>query len=278
MAEDDPLRDSVKIKNPLVEEQSIMRTTLMPGLLEVLATNEARGTEDAAIFELGSVYLKKTNAPKDKLPRELKTLGIAIKGKGWSAGWDMPGREVDFFDLKGVLEETFKTLGINSFELHPVDIRSFHPGQRGQIVINNEPAGIMGKIHPDVAEEYELSGPVYIGEINLEVVIDEATSEKRYEQIIKYPATVRDIAVVVPENIRAGDIEQAIKLEGSSLVERIKLFDVYRGQQVEKGYKSLAYSVTYRAKDRTLIDEEINEVYDKAVAKLRDQFGAEIRS
>jgi phenylalanyl-tRNA synthetase beta chain len=272
--EGDDLRSCIRIKNPLTEDQSIMRTTLIPSLLEVLSRNEAHGTINMSIYELGSVYMPQ-DLPLETLPRELKTLAIAIRGERWEHSWDTPRVEVDFFDLKGILEVLLKNLGID-IDVEQSSISTFHPGQQANVFAHGRHLGVMGQIHPVVAKEFELGGCVFVAELNVEQVVQLAHSERRYQSIPRYPAIVRDIAVVAPDDVFAKKIEETIREIETELIEEISLFDMYVGEQIPKGYKSLAYSITYRAKDRTLTDQEVDTIQKRIVDALKE-LGTEIR-
>lgn len=272
--EDHELRNYIRIKNPLTEDQSIMRTTLIPSLLQVFARNEAHGTSSMSIYELGSVYIPES-LPLETLPQEKKKLAIAIRGDRWEQGWNTEKHEVDFFDLKGILEVLLKNLGIE-FDLERSNMPMLHPGQQGRLFVDGKYLGVMGQIHPLVADEFELEGRVFVAELDVESIIQLARFDKRYEPIPRYPAIVRDIAVVVPKTVSAKEIEETIRGIETELIEEIGLFDMYVGKQIPAGYKSLAYSITYRAKDRTLTDEQVDIIQGQIVDALKN-IGAEIR-
>lgn len=268
------LRNYIRIKNPLTEDQSVMRTTLIPSLLQVLSRNEAYGTSNMSIYELGSVYIPH-GLPLETLPKEIKTLAVAIRGERWEHGWNTERVEVDFFDLKGILEVLLKNLGIE-IDVERLDVSVFHPGQQASLLAGGRRLGVMGQIHPVVADEFGLGGRIYVAELDVEEIVRLAHSERRYQLIPRYPAMIRDIAVVVPDEVLAKEIEETIRGIETELIEEISLFDMYVGEQIPKGHKSLAYSITYRAKDRTLTDEQIDTIQERIVDALK-RIGAEIR-
>ncbi|QEK12495.1 phenylalanine--tRNA ligase subunit beta [Crassaminicella thermophila] len=260
------MRRVVKVINPLGEETSIMRTTLMGNMLEVLARNYNRNVEYAKAFELGNVFIPKS-IPVNSLPIEKKVLTIGMYGK-----------EIDFYSLKGVVERLFERLGITDYEYIPEKNHpSFHPGRCANIVYGNHTLGVIGEIHPDVMENYNIDTRVYVGEIDFNIIYQITRLDRVYKELPKYPAMTRDMALVVKEDIYVKQIEDIVKENGREILESIKLFDVYKGKQIQEGYKSVAYSLTYRAKDRTLTDEEVTKVHEKIVKELEEKLGATLR-
>lgn len=264
MKKDDTLRNAVTIRNPLGEDFSIMRTTAIPSMMECLSRNYSRNNENARLFEMGKVYIPHENT--EKLPEEYNVLVIGMYGK------------TDYFELKGVIENVLQNLQIENADFErETDNNTFHPGKTASLCIRKDKAGIMGEIYPDVAEEYGIKEKCYIAELNLDLLYSHASMDKKYIKLPKYPAVVRDMAILVDDEVLCSDIENVIKKQGGNIVESIKLFDIYKGIQVPNGKKSMAFSVTYRKPDKTLIDEEVNKVHDKIVRTLENKFGAELR-
>lgn len=266
IGEDSWERDFVKILNPLGEENSVMRTILTPNMLEVLGRNYSRNIERVMAFEIGSTFSTNFIRPED-LPDEQMGLAIGLYGKG-----------IDFFVLKGILEELFKNLGIkNPVFTSESDYGVYHPGRCARISVDDEELGIMGEIYPDVADKYGIGTRAYCCEMFFDSLIRHANIEKIYEPLPKYPATSRDIALLVEEDIQVGEIETIIKEEAGAILEQVQLFDVYRGKQVAEGKKSAAFALTYRDKNKTLTDEEVAKVHNKVLDALREKLNAVLR-
>ncbi|MCT4619636.1 MAG: phenylalanine--tRNA ligase subunit beta [Marinisporobacter sp.] len=260
------MRRVVKLINPLGEETSVMRTTLMGNMLEVLARNYNRNVEEAKAFELGNTFIPKS-IPVESLPIEKKVLTLGMYGK-----------EIDFYSLKGTIERLFERLGIKGYEYTPEkNHSSFHPGRCASITYGNHTLGVMGEIHPDVMENYNIDTRVYVAEIDFNIIYQITRLDRLYEQLPKYPAMTRDMALVVKDEVYVKQIEDIAKENGGKILESIKLFDVYKGKQIEEGHKSIAYSLTYRAKDRTLTDEEVTKVHEKIVKELEEKLSAALR-
>lgn len=263
LAENDERREFVKIINPLGEETSVMRTTLIPNMLDVISTNLSHKVEEVYAFECGNTF-----RPQDGLPIEGKKLSIGMYGK-----------EVDFFSLKGAVETILKNVGFNGYEVEPETKNlTFHPGRCAKLVYNNICIGTFGELHPDVLENYDLSQRVYIAEIDIDSVFENLNNFKVYNPLPKYPATTRDIALLVKDEVFVKQIEDIIKANGADILESYQLFDVYKGAQIEEGHKSIAYSITYRSKDKTLTDEDVAKVHDKIVSELSEKLNANLRS
>ncbi|NSW90870.1 MAG: phenylalanine--tRNA ligase subunit beta [Firmicutes bacterium] len=259
------LRRVVTISNPLGEDYSVMRTTTIPDMLGVISRNYSRSVEEARLFELSFVYLPKELPLKD-LPTEKPVLTLGMYGN------------VDFYDLKGVVEELLDKLRIEDYEFIPEkDNPAFHPGRTARIIICGNEAGIIGEIHPDVAEEFEAPERTYVGVVDVMPLVENAKMMAEYKPLPKFPSVTRDIAILLDERIMAGTIEKLIRENGGKVLEDISLFDVYKGKQVPEGMKSMAYSLTFRAEDRTLTDEEVNKVMDKIISSLKDTFDARLR-
>ena len=260
---DDEKRNFVKIMNPLGEETSVMRTTLIPNMLDVISTNISHKVEEVSAFECGNTFI-----PQEGLPIETKKYCVGMYGK-----------EVDFFVLKGVIESVLNNVGLKGYEIEPETTNlTFHPGRCAKIVYNKIYIGTFGELHPDVIENYNLGQRVYVAEINIDTVFENLNLTKSYNPLPKYPSTSRDIALIVKDEVFVKQIEDIIKANGEDLVESYKLFDVYKGAQIEEGHKSIAYSITYRSKDKTLTDEDVAKVHEKILSELSEKLNANLRS
>ena len=257
LSKDSHYRKAIEISNPLGEDFRMMRTQAVNGILNSLSTNYNRRNKDVHLFELANIYIPK-ELPLKELPEERMQFVLGFYGKE------------DFFDMKGVVEEFLTTIGIDS-KLHydPGCKEEFlHPGRKADIILDGVRLGYLGEVHPSVCENYKLGERTYIAVLDLPNIIPFVNFDIKYTGIAKYPATSRDISLVVPKNILVGEIEDVIEQNGGSNLESFKLFDIYEGDQIEAGFKSVAYSLTFRNKERTLLDTEVNEVMDKILNKL----------
>lgn len=259
-----PMRNAIKLINPLGEDQSIMRTTLIANIMDVIARNYNKKIEAGQFFELSKVYLTE-KLPLTDLAEEREVLTVGMFG------------DVDFFDLKGIVENLMEELNIKTYRILSSNHDSLHPGRTAELIINNKRIGWLGEVHPDVLDNYGVPVRVFIAELNFDEIINQSNPEIKYKALPRYPSVSRDIAVVVDEEITAGQIEEIIKNKGGKTVEDVKLFDIYRGSQVEKGYKSMAYAITYRSDEKTLTEEEISKVHNKILNSLANQVGASLR-
>ncbi|MCR5009371.1 MAG: phenylalanine--tRNA ligase subunit beta [Clostridia bacterium] len=264
--EGDARRQFVKLINPLGEDTSVMRTMILPNALDVLATNYSRSIPEARVFELGNTFFNNGNGP-DGLPEEKDALCIAAYGPA-----------ENFYVLKGRVEELLRILGVKGTEFVTESADpSFHPGRCARILKDGVSVGVLGQVYPEVSEAYGISCEVYAAELDFAKIAELSDREKKYVPLPKYPAMVRDFALVVAEEVKAGDLEKLIASEAGGLLEGVKLFDVYRGVPVPPLHKSLAFSLTYRAKDRTLTDAEVNAINEKVLAALKSGFNAVLR-
>ncbi len=266
MQEDCRLRRAIEIFNPLGEDFSIMRTTPLHGMLGSLSTNYNRRNKNVRLYELANIYLPET-LPLEKLPDERMQFVLGAYG------------EVDFFDMKGVIEEFFDKTGMSKKPHY--DPRSgkpwLHPGRQANVVYEGTVIGYLGEVHPDVADSYKIGEKTYVAVLDMPALIPYTTYDRRYEGLARYPAVTRDISMVVPKTVMVGQIEDMIVQRGGKILESCQLFDIYEGAQIVAGYKSVAYSITFRAKDRTLEDKEVNAVMEKILHGLRGM-GIELRA
>lgn len=264
ISEDSKLRNAIKIRNPLGEDYSIMRTTTIPSMMEALARNYSRNNEEARLFEIGKVYMSKEN--ENEVPEERNVLTIGLYGN------------VDYLNLKGVIENIAEHLGVERLNLtRESEDPTFHPGKTACVSIRKEHLGILGEVHPDVAENYGIDERCYIAELNMDVLFANANLNKMYKVLPKFPAVTRDMALLLDDAILVQEIEDIILKQGGKMVEKVKLFDVYKGKQIPEGKKSVAYSILYRLENKTLTDEEVNKVHDKIVRTLENRLGAQLR-
>jgi phenylalanyl-tRNA synthetase beta chain len=274
IAKDSSLRKAVVIQNPLSEEQGILRTTLLPGVLEVLRRNASRRVTDAAVYEVGRAFLPLEGAV---LPNE--PLMLAVGAMGYTeVNWGQIKIPYDFYFLKGVLETLLEKLGIQTYQFIPETSNpTFHPGRTAALKIGDQLVGLIGQVQPDVAENFELPLETCVLEMNLGLLMANANLQKAYKPLPKFPGVERDLAVVVAEAITAGKVREIIWANGGDLLQEVTLFDVFRGKQIEAGYKSLALAMKYQAQDRTLTDEEVNNLQVGIANALTREVGAELR-
>ncbi|WP_018248347.1 phenylalanine--tRNA ligase subunit beta [Orenia marismortui] len=272
LPKDSFIRDRIELSNPLGKEYSILRTTLIPGLLNNVLLNDNRKIENIELFELGKVFIPSEGK---ELPIEELKLAAAIMKDDLEDIWNVNAS--GFFYLKGILENYFDSLGIRGVEFEIGKHPTMHPGRTTKIKVNGDVLGYLGEVHPDVQENYKFENRVTIFELDFNLIVDNATAQRNYNPLPKYPASTRDIALVVSEDINTKQIEDIILSIGSKILESVELFDLYQGEQVEDGYKSLAYSLIYRVSDRTLTDDEVNSVQEKIEKELDNKLGAKIR-
>ncbi len=266
LPEDSPLRKAITIMNPLGEDFSIMRTTPLNGMLTSLALNYSRRNKNVRLYELANVYLPKA-LPLTELPDERMQFTLGMYGEG------------DFFSMKGVVEEFFDKIGMTGKVHYNPDCSHpyLHPGRKADIIYDGVTVGYLGELHPDCADNYKIGEKVYLAVLDMPNVEKFATFDRKYTGIAKHPAVTRDISMVVPKNVLVGQIEDVIAQRGGKILESYQLFDIYEGSQIVAGFKSVAYSITFRAKDRTLTDEDVNASMKKILNGLKD-LGIELRA
>ncbi|MEA2088017.1 MAG: phenylalanine--tRNA ligase subunit beta [Candidatus Caldatribacteriota bacterium] len=269
------LRNAIKIKDPLIMDHSLMRTSLISSLLEIIKWNTNRQADLVKIFEAGKIYLPYPDKP-NSLPNEKLIIAGAINKTGRGNIWEK-SLSLDIFDVKGIIETVLQGLKVKNWEVVPGDHPAFHPLRNGKIIIKGEEIGIFGEIHPDVIENYRIPGKVNLFEIDFENLLPNIPLDIKYCVLPRYPSVQRDLALVVKEEILSDDIVKTIKSIDEKLIKKITLFDIFKGKQIGDGYKSLAYSVVFQAEDRTLTDQEVEKTYKKIREKLIVKFGAKIR-
>ena len=266
LSADNPARKAITIANPLGEDFSIMRTLSLNGMLTSLATNYNRRNKNVRLYELGNIYLPKA-LPLTELPEERMQFTLGMYGEG------------DFFTMKGVLEEFFECIGMKKKAVYdPKANRNYlHPGRQANILYENRIIGYLGEVHPEVCDNYDLKTRAYVAVLDMPEIIPFATFDRKYEGIAKYPAVLRDISMVVPKEVMAGQIEAMIAQRGGKILEDYRLFDIYEGDQIKEGFKSMAYSITFRALDRTLEEADVSGAMKKILNGL-EGMGIELRS
>ena len=263
--EDSSLRQAVEIMNPLGEDYSIMRTTPLNGMLTSLATNYNRRNKNVRLYELGNIYLPKA-LPLTELPKERMQFTLGMYGEG------------DFFSMKGVVEEFFEKIGLHKKEVYDPNSGKpyLHPGRQANILYDGVVVGYLGEVHPDVADTYGIGSRAYIAVIDMPEIVERATFDRKYTGIARFPAVTRDISMVMPKEILVGQIEDVIEKKGGAYLESYALFDIYEGAQIKEGYKSVAYSIVFRAQDKTLEDAEVTEAMNR-ILKALEGMGIELR-
>ena len=259
--------EKVKLLDPITEERSTLRYSVLASLLKIYEYNKARNVKDVSIFEIGKGFYKKENYGEDK------KLAILMSGK-YYLGIENK-KDVDFYVVKGVAEEILDYLGYSgrySFVLPNKMPKEMHPGQTAAISVNNDIVGMVGKLHPSIEKE-----DVYVLEINLDKLLSKRTGKMKFKEISKYPEIAKDLAIVVDKNISADEIAKLIKKAAGALLTKIEIFDVYEGVNIPKNKRSIAYSLSFGTMDRTLTDEEINNIMSKVIENLQNKIGAELR-
>lgn len=263
---DSKLRNAIQISNPLGEDFSIMRTLSLNGMLSSLAFNYNHRNKNVKLYELGNIYLPKA-LPLTELPDERMQFTLGMYGEG------------DFFTMKGVVEEFLDKAGMKSKRIYdPSHKKPFlHPGRQADVVYEGQVIGYLGEVHPTVADSYGLGEKTYVAVLDMPFIVEKATFDRKYTGIARFPAVTRDISMVVPKNVSAGEIEAMIEQRGGKILESYHLFDIYEGSQIKAGFKSMAYSISFRAKDRTLEEADITSAMKKIWNGL-ESLKIEIRS
>lgn len=265
LPQDSPLRKTVAISNPLGEDYSIMRTTPLNGMLTSLATNHSHRNKNVRLYELGNIYLPK-QVPLTELPDERMQLTFGMYGDG------------DFFTMKGVVEDFLIAAGLKDKVVYePENNKPFlHPGRQADMYYDGVKIGYLGEVHPLVGDNYGIGQRAYVAVVDMPEIVSRATFDKKYTGIAKYPAVSRDISMVMKKEVLVGQIEEIIESNGGSYLESYELFDLYEGEQIKQGYKSVAYSITFRAKDKTLEEPDVSEPMSKILKELQN-IGIELR-
>lgn len=267
-------RDFIRLAMPMSEDRSILRLSIMPQLLEVLKYNSARQNDSLAVYETGAVFLANGN---EVLPEEQEHIAGAITGLWHSHSWQGEKKAVDFYVLKGILEGLFAKLGLTeSVTYVQAKVDNMHPGRTAEIHLNGERIGFVGQVHPTMQKELDLKD-TYVFELSLKAILEEATAPLRYSGIPRFPSITRDIALVVDKETVAGVLRDIIQTAGGKLLKEVNVFDLYEGERMEEGKKSIAYSLKYMDPERTLTDEEVTKVHTQVLEALKEKAGAVLR-
>jgi phenylalanyl-tRNA synthetase beta chain len=270
----------IALINPLSAEQAVMRTTLLAGLLQNVQRNRRQQIDALRLYELGRVYLADPEGGgKDHRPvaRERLTLSGVVAGNRHARGWTAKESAVDFFDAKGAVEAVLEALHLGGATFEPLESPHFHPRAAAVVKLNGERVGELGELHPRVAKKLDLGGGLYLFELDADALGAKAELIPSFRPLTRYPAVLRDLAVVVPLELSHREIQQVIREVGGPLVEEVRVFDVYTGKPIPEGKKNVAYALRYRAGDRTLTDLEVSEAHQRIVAEVNTRLGAALR-
>ncbi len=270
------LYTAVPILNPISEEYPLMRTTLIPSLMDVVLRNQAVKNETAAIFEYGAVYLPKA-LPITELPEEKMMVAGLLYGKADREEWPKKSRNYDFYDVKGLMEAVLAGLGITGYTVERAEYAPLHPGKAARFVKDGAVLCTFGELHPAVIENYGCQGPIYLFEMDLETLLPFVQFIGRYKKLVKFPAVTRDLALLAPADVQHGAVLDIIRSHGGEYLESAALFDLYQGKQVPEGYKSMAYALSFRSSEGTLTDEYIEEHIQAMLAALNEQLHCTLR-
>jgi phenylalanyl-tRNA synthetase beta chain len=272
---DDPRRQPLRILNPLAEDFSVMRTTLIPGLMETLQYNISRKNSNLKLFELKKVFLPQGG---EKLPEETKFLAGLALGFDRDSHWAISPRAIDFYDIKGCVEDLLDGLQIKGINFSRAeDIPYLHPGKASRIVFDHDVLGALGEIHPQVLSHYDIQGKVYLFELDFSKMVKWAREEKRFQLLPKFPAVYRDLSIVVDKPLEAERVVEAIRTLQQPFAEEVILFDIYQGLPIPEGKKGISFRIRYQANDRTLTDEEVNQYHETMFSRLKEVFQIELR-
>jgi phenylalanyl-tRNA synthetase beta chain len=272
---DDPRRKHVRILNPLTEDFSDLRTSLIPGLLESARYNVSRKNSNLKLFELKKVFFPQEG---ERLPKEVKYLVGLAMGVDRDPHWAFSPRPVDFYDIKGCVEDLFEDLQIKGIKFDRAeDIPYLHPGKASRILSEGVVLGVMGEVHPQVLGHYEIHGKAYLFEIDFEKMVKGRGEGKRFRPLPRFPAVYRDLSMVVDDVLEAEKVVETIRTFRQPFIDEVQLFDIYRGAPVPEGKKGVSCRIRYQAGDRTLTDEEVNQYHEKVISQLREIFRVELR-
>ena len=271
------LRRAIPIMNPLTDEAPLVRTCLLTSIMENAVRNFSRKNMDLRLFDVAPVFYPK-QLPLTELPEEKTKLVGLITGRRQEVGWNQGNEQVDFYDMKGIVEELFARLGISKYTVEAGEHFALHPGKTACFKKGRETIAVVGELHPEAAENFGIKQKVYLFEMDVETLMKYTAKNFHFESLPKYPAIARDLAMLVDEDVAAADIERVIAKHGGKHFTGVTLFDVYTGKQVADGKKSLAFNLTFQSKDRTLTDEEADAAFQEILSAVEQQFHAELRA
>jgi phenylalanyl-tRNA synthetase beta chain len=268
-----PQIEYVRLANPITPEKRVMRRSVMASVLNVIEHN-ARLSDSLAMFEIGPVFIPQGN----DLPLEPRRLSIALSGRRYAQAWDTKlGVKMDFYDLKGIIEALIAALHLQ-VSYAPAEHPSFHPGKCASVLLGSKPLGVFGELHPLVQENYDFSAPVVAADFDLEALLEAAQANFDLQAVSEFPPILEDIAVIVDEALPADRVEALIRQTGGRLLASVRLFDVFRSEQIGAGKKSLAYALVYQSPDSTLTDKEASQIRYRIIQRLDRELGAKLRS
>lgn len=277
LPEDHPWRYQLAISNPLSEDQSVMRRSLLPGLLHTAERNMARRNLDLRLFETGMVFIPAAATPEQVQPQEILSLGMLLAGAP-DDNWQAKAEPYDYFTMKGIIEEIAASLGLGALQFSRVQEPYLHPGRAAEISLNGERLGVIGELHPQVAENYQLSGRVIVAELALEPLFQAALAEGNKDHgLPRYPASTRDIAVIGSCEVPEAEIAAAIRRAGGAYLRSVRLFDLYDQAPIPEGQRSLAYALEFRDEERTLTDKEVDSAFAAIVQELAEHYNYQLR-
>ncbi|MBR0284775.1 MAG: phenylalanine--tRNA ligase subunit beta, partial [Selenomonadaceae bacterium] len=274
---DSPLRQAVPIMNPLTDEYPLVRTTLLSSIFENTVRNFSRKNEDIRLFEVAPVFYPKA-LPIAEQPREVLKLAGLIMGRRNALGWNQGKEEVDFYDMKGIVEELLAQLSIANYTVEAGEHHAMHPGKTALFKKGREVIAAVGEVHPAVAAAFGIPKKMFIFEMDIKTLMKYTAKGFHCELLPKYPAISRDLAMLVDTDVAAGEIEQAIVKNGGKFLREVTLFDVYTGKQIAEGKKSLAFAIKFQSGDRTLTDEEADASFRNILSAVESKFHAELRA
>ncbi len=273
---DDSRRSCIELLNPITDAFSVMRTTMIPSALQTASFNLRNHNDSVALFEVGRIFLPKA-LPLTEDAEERPVLTAVISGKREPLNWCAAKENVDFYDMKGLVEGLLAALQVQDYTLVRSAAPYLHPGKSCDIVLNGQVIGSFGEVHPTAQENFELDQTTYVLEMNVEPLVASAAAVPKYQHLPKYPAMSRDIAVVVPLEVSNEEIEAVIRANAGELLRAVRVFDIYTGKQVAAGCKSMAFNLTYQADDRTLTDAEVDASMKQVIAQVAEAYKAKLR-
>ena len=275
LSSDDPRRRHLRILNPLTEDFSVMRTTLIPGLMETACYNVSKKILNLKLFELKKVFIPQEG---ERLPKEVKFLAGLAMGLDTDPHWAVSPRTVDFYDIKGCVEGLLENLQIKGATFSKVDdVPYLHPGKASKVVLDHEILGILGEAHPQVVGHYEVQGPLYLFEMDFSKMVKWAGEGRRFQPLPRFPAVYRDLSAVVDKDLEVSRVVETIRTFDQPFVEGVTVFDIYQGPPIPGGKKGVSYRIRYQANDRTLTDEEVNRYHENLLSGLREVFRLDLR-